>query len=512
MISLTRQLTRLTVCAALLGGCSEASYVLRLEPILPENQAELLTDGQVVRLQVDADAGAPGWVDGGALSGDVRVRRVGVLDGSWLGVVVQAEGAKASQFDAASLVAYGELGPLDLAREAEDVVRSVLVASTDGVGSLGSLGEGAVLSAAAVTGSGSVYVFGGTSDTAQATSSAAIHKLVSLDEGGWALSEVGELPVPVVGARASVVEIDGAELIVVTGGQAAYDADFGPYFGQVLLFDPATDEVVWSGELAWQHADHVAVRLGNQRVLLASMNMDGGNAPDVEARLELFNPRARESEPVSGRAGIGGWHAAGTALDDGGALLCGGSLLDPGDNTTDLPTAACDRIDDRGRLEAGPELRGPIQMHAMITLLDGRVLLTGGVEEAVPFGTLGEATAKAWLWDPAEPGRWTAVGDMQFPRALHTMVLRNDGKVWVLGGASQGGLEQPAYDEAPRCPEVFDPETLTFSTAAICHAAGVGARLTVAAHPRQGVVVLEGLRDDGEGGQKLGYLPMGPSL
>lgn len=494
-----------------LGACSEANYVLQLDPVVPLNQAELLQEGQLFRFQRDGEPGAPGWVDAGALrGGQAKGRGVGVLEGGWVGLAVQAEGARAGDDDLSSLVAFGEIGPFDLAREPEEVVRTVLVASTDGVGSLGSLPEAAALSAAALTSAGEVYVFGGSTELGRDPGSDAVYKLSALDSGAWSFTQVATLPAGVVGARAELVVVDGEELIALTGGQASYDDDFGPYFGQVLLFDPGVEEVVWSGELQWAHADHVTLRLGDQRVLLASMNMDAADAPDVEARVELFSAKGRESSRVSG-ASFGGWHAAGTVLSDGRALLCGGSLLDASDNTQDEPVTACDFVDERGELEPGPALEQAVSMHAMATLLDGRVLLTGGVEGSVPFGGTVEASKRAWLWDPAQPNRWTAVGELGSARALHRMVVRQDGKVWVLGGAEEGGLEVPSFSGAPRCAELFDPATERFEPAGVCHAAGTGAQLTVASHPRQGVVVIEGVGTE-SGGQKVGYLPIGPAL
>ena len=151
-------------------------------------------------------------------------------------------------------------------------------------------------------------------------------------------------------------------------------------------------------------------------------------------------------------------------------------------------------------------------MHAMVQLADGRVLLTGGVDVSVPFGLDEDATASAWIWSPDQPQQWTEIDSMNHARAQHRMVLRNDGKVWVLGGASAGGLLRASFADVPKCAEVFDPMTDSFIEAETCPGSGSGSALSVSHHPLHGVVVLEGIKDAGDAGRKVGYLPMGPFL
>ena len=67
--------------------------------------------------------------------------------------------------------------------------------------------------------------------------------------------------------------------------------------------------------------------------------------------------------------------------------------------------------------------------HASITLSDGRVLVSGGVD-----GT-GHILASAEMYDP-HSGQWSAAGRMSAGRAGVTAALLPDGKVLVAGGAS----------------------------------------------------------------------------
>ncbi|HVE47465.1 MAG TPA: kelch repeat-containing protein [Acidimicrobiales bacterium] len=88
--------------------------------------------------------------------------------------------------------------------------------------------------------------------------------------------------------------------------------------------------------------------------------------------------------------------------------------------------------------------------HTATLLLDGRVLVTGGVTQ--PEGV----TRTAEVYDPAT-GSWSPTGSMQSVRAGHTATLLDDGNVLVTGGETVitggGGLATA---------EVYDPAAGTW--------------------------------------------------
>ena len=97
--------------------------------------------------------------------------------------------------------------------------------------------------------------------------------------------------------------------------------------------------------------------------------------------------------------------------------------------------------------------------HAMVRLLDGRVLVAGG------WGPIGGGfvtiKSSSELYDPAS-GTWTRSGDMTVPRANAVSSTLLDGRVVVAGGESlspQGGME------LARSVEIFDPSRGTFVAA-----------------------------------------------
>ena len=96
--------------------------------------------------------------------------------------------------------------------------------------------------------------------------------------------------------------------------------------------------------------------------------------------------------------------------------------------------------------------------HTATLLQDGRVLVAGGVDNAV--------LASAELYDPTT-GTFSPTGDMTVPRVGHTATLLLDGRVLIAGGANDanGTLNKPVYSA-----EIYDPRTGTF--AAIGHMPG----------------------------------------
>jgi len=95
--------------------------------------------------------------------------------------------------------------------------------------------------------------------------------------------------------------------------------------------------------------------------------------------------------------------------------------------------------------------------HTATLLVNGKVLVVGGIQERVGFG--GIATNSAELYDPAT-GQWSAASSLTTPRSGHIAVRLLDGKVLVAGGDDgvyRGALVTTA--------EIYDPDTSVWSPA-----------------------------------------------
>jgi hypothetical protein len=98
-------------------------------------------------------------------------------------------------------------------------------------------------------------------------------------------------------------------------------------------------------------------------------------------------------------------------------------------------------------------LTRPREFHTATLLPNGKVLIAGGLSENGPFSTW----ASAEIYDPTN-GNFTATGDMNSARQMHTATLLPDGKVLLAGGCFQPGSTGQANAE------LYDPATAAFSS------------------------------------------------
>src|SRR5712691_2443210 len=100
-----------------------------------------------------------------------------------------------------------------------------------------------------------------------------------------------------------------------------------------------------------------------------------------------------------------------------------------------------------------PPMAQPRAVMSATTLLDGRVLVAGGVDSAVTM-----ALSSAEIFDPAS-NSWSAAGSMSEARYYHVAAPLQDGRVLVAGGL--GGANGPSNTA-----EIYDPASGVWSPAA----------------------------------------------
>jgi hypothetical protein len=129
--------------------------------------------------------------------------------------------------------------------------------------------------------------------------------------------------------------------------------------------------------------------------------------------------------------------------------------------------------------------------HTATQLLDGRVLVAGGVGEQISeFGA--NILASAELYDP-DTGEWTATGSMLGIRTGHAATLLPDGKVLVIGGGeSSDGNGGPLATA-----EVYDPATGSWTATGNTIGSGPGRTVTLLGNGK--VLATGGIGGDGEG-------------
>ncbi len=246
------------------------------------------------------------------------------------------------------------------------------------------------------------------------------------------------------GAFASAVLADGRVLLV--GAHSGAD-----WVAQGWLYDPADDTYTrTAGDPTFDHHHGSAVTMRDGRVLVI-----GGDGLANSRSVEIYDPELDEfsqTQELFGSAYLG----VSVLLPDGDVLIAGGQSDGGPDRRANLFTG--EDLFAAGDLpEGGAELVAP----AGIVLLDGRVLLTGGVERCGDSG--GPATAGVTWYDPDTGGFEVSDAVLTAPRWSHGMSLLPDGRVLVFGGArGPCGGDIAAIDPAITA-EIYDPDLDAFS-------------------------------------------------
>jgi Kelch motif protein len=170
----------------------------------------------------------------------------------------------------------------------------------------------------------------------------------------------------------------------------------------------------------------------------------------------------------------------GSLLTDGRILITGGTSANPGLQNIVASAEVYDPTTQT--FTAIGSMTAPRATHRAVWLLDGRVLIVGGVQanqndptcaQALPPPCVqpittctGLALASAEIFDPAT-NTFTATGSMATPRAIgHSATLLSDGRVLVAGGITHpvgGSLAAGVLQPALATTEIFDPASGTFS-------------------------------------------------
>lgn len=403
------------------------------------------------------------------------------------------------------------------------VEADVFVARTDAAAWMQPLAEGVHLPLVLALGDGRFWIGGGATNNRSGVAGKEndVARILSLapPSADLAFEDAGALPVYLdaddneqtarMGATVTPLRVAGADegLVLVTGGAAVHPFVYdGQTTRGVALYNPASD--TWEtlsdeNSLVDARALHIAAEnlLGNVVVWGGLGEVDSGGVL-IENTLEFYD-RASRTFTSLGTADVGNLGAGLADLDTDGTLLCGGATLGASGWES---SAACVRVPlDGGELATFTELPVGLAGAAMLTLADGRVLLTGGAtaSTAVESDTFAAARTSAWLYNP-ETSMWGALsGSMSVARAGHRMVALPDGRVLIAGGAESFNPFFPPADPVS-CLEVYDPADGSFTIVGSCDASddagGLPSRAfepQVAVDPDYGVLIVGGIAGDG---------------
>ncbi|RKG66113.1 kelch-like protein [Corallococcus sp. CA054B] len=212
--------------------------------------------------------------------------------------------------------------------------------------------------------------------------------------------------------------------VLVTGGFSQ------GFLATAEVYDPATGTWSLTAPMATRRAFHTATLLPGGKVLVA-----GGDDNEVpRTTSQLYDPAT------------GTWSAPSTMLaafiGHTATLLPDGKVLVVGEPTPELYDPATDTWSETGAL-ATPRIS-----HTATLLPEGKVLIAGGLQfiNGVPI-----YLASAEVYDPG-PGTWTPTASMFNARDLHVATLLLDGRVLVAGGLNDSRVHGAAELYGPPAP------------------------------------------------------------
>jgi N-acetylneuraminic acid mutarotase len=233
--------------------------------------------------------------------------------------------------------------------------------------------------------------------------------------------------------------------VLVVGGYNAQQQ----WLENAEVYDPSTDTWTVMPPIYSHGVMHTATLLPDGRVLVVGGCIGSGVCTN---RAEIFDPQTNSWTEATPLAAVRAGHAA-VLLDDGRVLVAGGApddsdalLYDPLANTW---TAT------------GPMVWRRTQIQGGVKLLDGRVLVAGGLD----LSDTPEPMANTEIYDPAT-NTWTAATSLAQPRYAHSLDLLPDGQVLIVGGAHEydypsGYPNQNPWSTTSFVQEIesYDPQT-----------------------------------------------------
>lgn len=258
----------------------------------------------------------------------------------------------------------------------------------------------------------------------------------------------------------AVVKLQDGAVLFFGGGADGTVASYGQT--NVDRYDPCTQTFTTVAQMLSPRTSHTATQLNDGRILVVGGADDFLGEPINTA--ELFDPTTHTSIPVANLSVARALHSA-TLLPDGRVLVAGGTssfanpqeIIDSGKDTTEIFNPAT------LTWVAGPKMVEPRVGHRADTLLDGRILVSGGYSftDLILF-KLPRISSTAQIYLPGGGiGAFGSAINMVTPRFGHVSAVANNGTVYLFGGATD--QSSPLNPVEVDTIERFNPLTNTFT-------------------------------------------------
>ena len=236
-------------------------------------------------------------------------------------------------------------------------------------------------------------------------------------------------------SSATLSAVVSCGIIIVCGGlDSGFDGECS-----CEMFDSETNSFGKIGWLNCKRAGNAAVALDDGSVFI--FGGDDGETNHYHS-VDMYDPTTGEftegeSEMLSARSN----HTA-NAISNERILICGGWIGYLVLHSTEIYDIKTDSF------SAGPDLIVERCDHASTTLLDGRVLITGGSDINNDFDCL----TSTEFYDP-KTNSFIVGPQMLVARRGHSSSLLEDGRVLIIGG----------HGDASTTTEIYDPKTNSFT-------------------------------------------------
>jgi hypothetical protein len=460
---------------ALLLGCTEtigegAAFTLSIDVQLAPNQTGLLSELSELELIVEYSTGSESYPLSTTEPGkSAEIVGIDPLDAETVALVGYADG---------EVAAFGRSTALSVSKNNLDA--SLVLLRTDDFAWL-EVPEERAFAAAASTGDGRFWISGGSSASNVLSNETGNFTLatwwsLSLTDGlELALSEVDGLLLPDLSAESgnegnittpgrlghTMTHLGDGELLIVGGGIAPDSSEASSL--ESYLWTPDSGEPDSAGSLKRGRAHHQSVLLPSGNVvLIGGYNYTGASGlVAFNDNFELIDSSTRTSQGLTDLLTAGSLGSGATQLQDTGAMVCGGISFSSDTQTPVDVSSGCDIIGLEGSIESSAELPVGVVYSQLTQLLDGSVLLTGGMDTprgtSMAFNSTDTFTSsdKVFLFTG---GSWSEVASMSNPRARHVARRLTDGRVLVAGGATAfQGITSFQDATALPCAELYDP-------------------------------------------------------
>lgn len=233
----------------------------------------------------------------------------------------------------------------------------------------------------------------------------------------------------------------GDGTVLCTGGSQSTT-----YKKWTQTFDPATGLWTARGDLTTQRSFGTLFPLANGGAVLAGGSQQYNIPDNGLSSCEKYDLVAGTWSPTGSLPWVR-YYMAGAPLLDGRYLVAGGIYVDHSFSTIITSTAAVYNPSTELWTSTANNLTAARWQHAAVTLLDGRVLVIGGVS------TSGTRLSSCNLYNPTT-NTWSATGSLNDSRNRHAACLLSDGRVLMTGG--MGGIEGGGTSLRT---EIYDPTT-----------------------------------------------------